>query len=99
MLVVLLGWQGLATLRQYGEAQSDAQVMARSAAICGASRLTLTSVDATAGGGATGTVTTGGDYVTASVVLPPYSVFAGVNLHDIGFPNPSSRVVMRHEPC
>lgn len=99
MLVILLGWQGLATLRQYGEAQADAQVLARSAAICDAAPLRLGTVDAAAGPGATATVTTGGDYVTASVVLQPYSVFTGINLRDVGFPVPSSRVVMRHEPC
>ena len=98
-LVILLGWQGLATLRQYDEAQADAQVMARTAAICDATPVSLHTVDVNAGAGAAASVTSNGGYVTASVVLQPYSVFSQIGLRGLGFPAPSSRVVMRHEPC
>jgi hypothetical protein len=94
-----VAWQGLTTLTQYAEAQSDAQLLARSAVICGAPVTSLHAIDPSAGPDATAGVTTAGNQVTVKVSLTPRSVFSQIDLRKVGFPIPSATIVMRHEPC
>ena len=100
-IVVLLAWQGISLARQQVEAETDARVMARQAAVCSSDPHRLRPIDVDPAMTADDLVVAPDGAVRVSVSLRPRAVldlpgFAAAL--DRG-PWPRATVTMRREPC
>ena len=101
-IVLLLAWQAISLARQQVEAETDARVMARQAAVCSSDPLRLRPGDVDAAlTGDDEVVSPDGRDVRVSVSLRPRAVFdlpGFAAALDHG-PWPRATVTMRREPC
>lgn len=96
VLVFLAALQLVVLARQQFQAESDARLLVRAAALCPATTsASLATIDPAAGAGARVMILSErAPLIGISVSLPPRALLPGVAL-----PSPRASAVMRHEPC